>query len=108
MKNDPSCRISHKCYDYQQAMQKLNEVREKVSATNEAFVAARKRAHKAKLAFEKVKKERHDKFQTCFEHVANEIDAIYKVCYLSYFFATNKLVQVRFSASLIVACSRWR
>lgn len=37
-----------------QAMQKLNEVREKVNATNEAFVAARKRAHKAKLAFEKV------------------------------------------------------
>lgn len=60
------------------AMQKLNEVREKVNATNEAFVAARKRAHKAKLAFEKVKKERHDKFMDCFEHVANEIDAIYK------------------------------
>ncbi|XP_075978364.1 structural maintenance of chromosomes 1 [Anticarsia gemmatalis] len=60
------------------AMEKLNEVREKVNATNEAFVAARKRAHKAKLAFEKVKKERHDKFIECFEHVANEIDAIYK------------------------------
>ncbi|XP_041979071.1 structural maintenance of chromosomes protein 1A [Aricia agestis] len=60
------------------AMQKLNEVREKVNATNEAFVMARKRAHKAKLAFEKVKKERHDKFMDCFEHVANEIDAIYK------------------------------
>ncbi|XP_063364584.1 structural maintenance of chromosomes protein 1A [Cydia amplana] len=60
------------------AMQKLNEVREKVNATNEAFVAARKRAHRAKLAFEKVKKERHDKFMDCFEHVANEIDAIYK------------------------------
>lgn len=60
------------------AMQKLNEVREKVNATNEAFVAARKKAHKAKLAFEKVKKERHDKFINCFEHVANEIDAIYK------------------------------
>lgn len=26
-----------------------------------------------------VKKERHDKFIECFEHVANEIDAIYKV-----------------------------
>ncbi|XP_063536782.1 structural maintenance of chromosomes protein 1A [Cydia strobilella] len=60
------------------AMQKLNEVREKVNATNEAFVVARKRAHRAKLAFEKVKKERHDKFMDCFEHVANEIDAIYK------------------------------
>ncbi|CAB3227359.1 unnamed protein product [Arctia plantaginis] len=60
------------------AMEKLNEVREKVNATNEAFVVARKKAHKAKLAFEKVKKERHDKFIECFEHVANEIDAIYK------------------------------
>ncbi|GBP76560.1 Structural maintenance of chromosomes protein 1A [Eumeta japonica] len=60
------------------AMQKLNEVKEKVNATNEAFLVARKRAHKAKLAFEKVKKERHDKFMDCFEHVANEIDAIYK------------------------------
>lgn len=60
------------------AMEKLNEVREKVNATNEAFVVARKRAHRAKLAFEKVKKERHDKFMECFEHVANEIDAIYK------------------------------
>lgn len=70
-------------------MQKLNEVREKVSATNEAFVAARKRAHKAKLAFEKVKKERHDKFMTCFEHVANEIDAIYKVHFFCLFTTTT-------------------
>ncbi|XP_068633739.1 structural maintenance of chromosomes protein 1A [Battus philenor] len=60
------------------AMQKLDEMREKVSATNEAFMAARKRAYRAKLAFEKVKKERHDKFIDCFEHVANEIDTIYK------------------------------
>lgn len=72
-------------------MQKLNEVREKVSATNEAFVAARKRAHKAKLAFEKVKKERHDKFMTCFEHVANEIDAIYKVTFFSFSALNNSL-----------------
>lgn len=88
-------------------MQKLNEVREKVSATNEAFVAARKRAHKAKLAFEKVKKERHDKFMTCFEHVANEIDAIYKVTRF-YFSTTNKSMQVRFSQYARCCGSRWR
>ena len=31
-----------------------------------------------------VKKERHDKFIECFEHVANEIDAIYKVHIISH------------------------
>jgi len=60
------------------AMQKLNEVREKVSMTNKAFETARKKARKAKIAFEKAKKERHDMFIKCFDHVANEIDPIYK------------------------------
>lgn len=35
-------------------MQKLDDMREKISVTNELFLAARKRAHKAKLAFGKV------------------------------------------------------
>lgn len=61
-------------------MQKLNEVREKVNVTNKAFELARKKAHKAKLAFERVKNDRHSKFIQCFDYVANEIDAIYKVC----------------------------
>lgn len=60
-------------------MQKLNEVREKVNVTNKAFEMARKKAHKAKINFERVKKERHNKFVQCFDHVANEIDGIYKV-----------------------------
>jgi len=60
-------------------MQKLDLAREKLQETNTEFDAARKRAKKAKQAFEKVKKERHDRFQDCFEHVANEIDGIYKV-----------------------------
>lgn len=60
------------------AIQKLEMAREKLQETNEEFEAARRRAKKAKQAFERVKKERHDKFMACFEHVANEIDNIYK------------------------------
>lgn len=54
--------------------------KEKLQETNEEFEQSRKKAKKAKTQFEKVKKERHDRFQACFEHVANEIDPIYKVC----------------------------
>ncbi|XP_047662787.1 structural maintenance of chromosomes protein 1A-like [Tachysurus fulvidraco] len=46
------------------------------------FEAARKRAKKAKQAFEQIKKERFDRFNTCFESVATNIDEIYKA--LSY------------------------
>ena len=53
--------------------------REKLQETNEEFESARRRAKQAKKAFERVKKERHDKFMNCFEHVSNEIDSIYKV-----------------------------
>lgn len=60
------------------AMQKLEAAREKLVETNEEFETARKRAKKAKQSFERVKKERHDKFMACFEHVSNEIDSIYK------------------------------
>lgn len=61
------------------AMQKLDLAREKLQETNEEFDSARKRAKKAKQAFERVKKERYDKFMAFFEHVSNEIDGIYKV-----------------------------
>jgi len=60
------------------AMQKLDQAREKLQETNEEFDSARRRAKKAKQAFERVKKERNDRFMACFEHVANEIDGIYK------------------------------
>ncbi|GLH03186.1 Structural maintenance of chromosomes protein [Gryllus bimaculatus] len=60
------------------AMQKLDMAREKLQETNEEFELARRHARKAKLNFEKVKKDRHDRFMNCFEHVANEIDTIYK------------------------------
>jgi len=42
------------------------------------FEAARKRAKKAKQAFEQIKKERYDRFNACFESVATNIDEIYK------------------------------
>ena len=61
------------------AMQKLDLAREKLQETNEEFDSARKRAKKAKQAFERVKKERYDRFMGFFEHVSNEIDGIYKV-----------------------------
>lgn len=47
--------------------------------TDREFNSARSRAKKAKQNFERIKKERHTKFTECFEHVANEIDLIYKV-----------------------------
>lgn len=53
--------------------------KEKLQETNEEFEQSRKKAKKAKTQFEKIKKERHDRFMACFEHVANEIDPIYKV-----------------------------
>uniref|UniRef100_A0A672LQJ8 Structural maintenance of chromosomes protein 1A n=1 Tax=Sinocyclocheilus grahami TaxID=75366 RepID=A0A672LQJ8_SINGR len=46
--------------------------------SQEEFEAARKRAKKAKQAFEQIKKERFDRFNACFESVATNIDEIYK------------------------------
>lgn len=63
-------------------MHKLEMAREKLQETNEEFENARRRAKQAKKNFEKVKKERHDKFMDCFEHVSNEIDNIYKVIWM--------------------------
>ncbi|GAB6029905.1 Structural maintenance of chromosomes protein 1 [Chamberlinius hualienensis] len=60
------------------AMERLDGVRERFQETSEEFENARKRAKKAKLAFEKVKKDRFDSFMMCFDHVSNRIDEIYK------------------------------
>lgn len=49
-----------------------------VSVFPSEFEAARKRAKKAKQAFEQIKKERFDRFNNCFESVATNIDEIYK------------------------------
>uniref|UniRef100_A0A8D3E5A3 Structural maintenance of chromosomes protein n=1 Tax=Scophthalmus maximus TaxID=52904 RepID=A0A8D3E5A3_SCOMX len=49
------------------AMEKLESVRDKFQETSDEFEAARKRAKKAKQAFEQIKKERYDRFNTCFD-----------------------------------------
>ncbi|KAL8609913.1 hypothetical protein ACOMHN_016388 [Nucella lapillus] len=60
------------------AMEKLDGVKERLQETSEDFENARKRAKKAKQTFEKIRKERFDRFMHCFDHVANNIDDIYK------------------------------
>jgi structural maintenance of chromosome 1 len=60
------------------AMQKLDRVTEKIQTTNEEFEVARKKAKRAKAAFEKVKKERFDRFNACCTHISDAIDGIYK------------------------------
>lgn len=53
-------------------------MKERLKETDTEFENARKRAKKAKMAFEKVKRERHHKFTACFDQVSNRIDEIYK------------------------------
>lgn len=60
------------------AMQKLDKVCEKIQTTNEEFENARRKAKKAKLAFEKIKNERANRFNKCCNHVSDVIDGIYK------------------------------
>ncbi|XP_049535618.1 structural maintenance of chromosomes protein 1A [Anopheles darlingi] len=60
------------------AMQKLDRVTEKIQSTNEEFEVARKRAKKAKAAFEKIKNERCTLFTNCCNHISDAIDSIYK------------------------------
>lgn len=60
------------------AMEKLELAQGKLQSTNEEFENFRKQNRKAKAAFEKIKHQRYEKFTACFDHVANEIDTIYK------------------------------
>lgn len=61
---------------------RLESVQEKFAETADEFERAKKSARKTKQVFEKVKKERFDRFNQCFEKVADRIDDIYKVCYV--------------------------
>ena len=60
------------------AMQKLDAVTEKIQTTNEEFETAKRKAKKAKAAFEKVKNERITRFNKCLNHISEAIDGIYK------------------------------
>ena len=65
-------------------MDRLEHVKARCQETSDEFETARRRAKKCKQAFEKVRKERFDRFMSCFEHVSNRIDDIYKVCIVVY------------------------
>ncbi|XP_034248199.1 structural maintenance of chromosomes protein 1A-like [Thrips palmi] len=58
--------------------EKLEETSDKLKETNSEIEDARKQARKAINAFEKIKKQRCDAFNECFDFVSNEIDVIYK------------------------------
>lgn len=60
------------------AMAKLDAVTEKIQTTNEEFETAKRKAKKAKAAFEKVKNERIARFNKCLNHISEAIDGIYK------------------------------
>ena len=60
------------------ASERMDEVTEKWHETSEEFENLRKMAKKAQITFEKIQKERYDKFDRCFRHVADNIDEIYK------------------------------
>ena len=63
---------------------RLDGVKERFQETTDSFEAARRRAKKAKQNFEVIRKERFDRFNSCFEHVSTRIDEIYKVRHLFY------------------------
>jgi structural maintenance of chromosome 1 len=54
------------------------EVKSTFELTNAEFERARNTAKRARQAFEKVKKERYDRFNALYEHVSTCIDDIYK------------------------------
>ncbi|ELT90865.1 hypothetical protein CAPTEDRAFT_228943 [Capitella teleta] len=60
------------------AMEKLDNVRDRFQETSVEFENARRQAKRCKQAFERVRKERFERFMTCFDHVSNKIDDIYK------------------------------
>jgi structural maintenance of chromosome 1 len=66
--------------------ERMDLVKEKEQETSEECEAARKKARKARTAFEKVKGERLKRFQEFFEPVSVKIDEIYKVIWLSFRF----------------------
>jgi structural maintenance of chromosome 1 len=60
------------------ADEKLDTVKEIWENTAAEFDKARVLAKKARNAFMKVKQERYDRYNSCFEHISNKIDEIYK------------------------------
>jgi len=68
---------------------RLENVKIRSLETADEFETARRRAKKCKQAFERVRKERFDRFMNCFEHVSNRIDDVYKVLFLCFLIVTG-------------------
>ncbi|RKO89909.1 P-loop containing nucleoside triphosphate hydrolase protein [Blyttiomyces helicus] len=60
------------------AVDRLDEVENKLRATAEEFDAARREARTAKDKFNAVKQQRYDLFYRAYQHISDKIDEIYK------------------------------
>ena len=62
-----------------QAEDKCGEANEKLTETNKQHDEVMKRVRAFRKKFENVKNARLNTFTECFNHVANQIDVVYKV-----------------------------
>ncbi|CAL8092994.1 unnamed protein product [Orchesella dallaii] len=60
------------------ADQRWETIKSKLRDQQTEFDETRKKAREVRNAFEKVKKERHEKFMNCYEKISSNIDGIYK------------------------------
>lgn len=60
------------------ATEHMTEVNEKIEAMDREADEARERARKAVSNFEDIKQKRQDRFSSCFTHVANKINEVYR------------------------------
>ena len=69
---------------------RLEDVKIRSLETADEFETARRRAKKCRQVFERIRKDRFDRFMSCFEHVSNRIDDVYKVrlvlCIIYFFY----------------------
>jgi len=80
------------CSNFYTCIYRLENVKVRCQETADEFEMARRRAKKCKQVFERIRKERFDRFMNCFEHVSNRIDDIYKVCSFIVFVICNYLL----------------
>lgn len=60
------------------AIERLESVENKLRSTEKDFEEARKRARKAKEAFEAVQRKRSELFNKAFTHISEQIGPIYR------------------------------
>jgi structural maintenance of chromosome 1 len=75
---DMDCALQRFAAPNMKALEKLENVKMRCQETADEFEIARRRAKKCKQVFERVRKERFDRFMNCFVHVSDRIDDVYK------------------------------